>query len=282
MVYIKLFRVKHYIKNILILLPLFFSLNLFVPRLFIFSIFGFISFCLLTSTVYIINDIKDKEEDAKHPTKKYRPIASNKISTKKAFGLAIAAIILAFASTIYLSILINQFSPLMFAFLYFANNILYSNIFKKYTIFDILSIAFGFLLRVLYGAAIIYVEVSPFLYLTILSFSMYLGYGKRKGELRNKHIRQVLKKYSQNFLEKYMTIYLALTLVFYSVWALNIGENYLVLKITMPVVMFILMRYSIVIDGDSEGDPVEVIFKDKMLVFSSITYIAILAFLLYI
>ena len=281
MVYLKLFRMKHYIKNILIFFPLIFSLNLFDLLLFLWTMLGFISFSLLTSSVYVMNDLKDKEEDRKHPTKKHRPIACGKVSAGQAVAWAIGLFVMAVVSTVALAVFRDNFFLLLFFLLYLINNLLYGYRLKQLPIFDVLSIAVGFLFRVMYGAAMIGVEVSPFLYLTVLFLAFYLGYGKRKGEYINQHQRQVLGKYQLSFLEKSMTSCLSLILVFYVMWALELGDNYTILKVTVPLVMFILMRYNLIIEGDSDGDPVEVIFKDKLLLWSGVSYVSVLLFLLY-
>lgn len=281
MVYFKLFRIKHLIKNGLIFFPLIFSLSLFnLSALFYVSV-GFIGFSFLTSCVYVLNDLKDKQEDEKHPTKKYRPIACGKISPTQAHIFIVLLFLGANVLISGLAIMLNNFWIFAFFLLYFLNNLLYTYRLKQFPILDVFSIAIGFLLRVMFGAAIANVSVSPFLYLTVLAFAVYLGYGKRKGEYKNQHRRQVLNKYPIAFLEKSMTNCLSLTLVFYVLWALELGDNYLILKLTVPIILFILMRYNLVIEENSEADPIEVIYQDRPLLFSSGSYLFLLLFLLY-
>lgn len=216
--YLKLMRVRHYIKNLLIFIPLLFSKQLFDMTQFIMCIMGFFIFSLVSSIVYIINDIRDVEEDKKHPVKKTRPIASGQVTKNEAYGLIVVLVILIImihALFIIIKHSINIYSVLIIL-LYFVLNLLYSISLKNYVIIDVVILVSGFLLRVVYGASIILVSVSNWLYLTILSFSFYLGLGKRRNELtKSTNItRKVLKKYNKNFLDKNMYLFLTLTIAF--------------------------------------------------------------------
>ena len=229
--YLKLMRVKHYIKNFLIFLPLIFNGNLFNKNMFLSTCLGFVSFSLLASTIYIFNDLFDYENDRKHPLKKNRPIASGKISKEKAKLLILVLLILSFGLIygMYLLNFINKTSfllSLVVMVLYFFINIMYSIKMKHLPIIDIILLALGFVLRVYFGGSICNIEISSWLNLTVLSFSLYLVIGKRKGELeKNKVSRPVLKYYTVDFLDKFMYSFLTLTLVFYSLWCVNNLEN---------------------------------------------------------
>jgi decaprenyl-phosphate phosphoribosyltransferase len=267
--YLKLMRVHHYIKNGLIFAPLIFSGSLFNIDLLFKSILGLIAFSLIASVVYIINDLQDVEADSLHPTKCNRPLAANLISTKNAKILVLVLVLVA--------VIINYYSAgnSLFAwaslFLYLILNIAYSNGLKNYPIIDIAILVSGFLLRVLYGAGITGIEISNWLYLTVIAMSFYLGLGKRRNELaRQKSVsRKVLKYYNHDFLDKNMYISLALTITFYSLWTVDpitiarLSNDYLVW--TVPLVILICMKYSLNIEGDSDGDPIEVVLRDKVL-----------------
>ncbi len=281
MVYLKLLRVKHYMKNLLIFFPLIFSLNLFQSSLWGYSVIGFVFFSLLTSVVYMINDIKDKEDDSKHPTKKNRPIASGKVSIQTARFISLFLFLISMASLFALFSLQGNIGIVLFPTLYLINNFIYTYKIKQIPILDVLSIAVGFLFRVLFGSALIDVYVSPFLYLTILTLAFYMGYGKRRGEYHLPHKRKVLNHYPLAFLEKSMTMCVTLAIVFYVMWGLRLSDDYWVLMITTPLILLILMRYNFVIEGDSDGDPVEVMVKDKFLFTSIIFYGVSLIILLY-
>lgn len=272
--YIKLMRVKHYIKNILIFMPIVFSKNIFNIEILTNTIIGAISFSLMSSIVYIINDIIDIEADKKHQKKKFRPIASGNISIKEAYIIAI--ILLIISSLLNMYIKANLLSCVIF-YGYLGINLLYSFKLKHIPIMDIVILASGFLLRLLYGSQITGIQISNWLYLTILSFSFYMALGKRRNELEKigNDSRKVLEYYNKSFLDNNMYMCVALGIIFYSLWCIDINSsvNGIVNLIwTVPFVMIICMKYSLNIEGDSLGDPVDVILNDKILFILVIAY----------
>lgn len=286
MKYLKLLRVKHYIKNFLILLPLIFNKSITNIDKLIMTMVGFISFCLISSSIYIINDINDVEKDRKHPVKKNRPIANGSISITKARVISIVLVILSLSIIIALNMLykFNIVSSLGYLILYFGLNIIYSLGLKDVPIVDISILASGFLIRVLFGGAISNVIVSSWLYLTIISMSFYLGLGKRRNELK-KHksskTRAVLKFYNRDFLDNNMYIFSAVSLVFYSLWAQSYNNQLLLW--TIPIVMIIVMKYNLDIESsDSEGDPVNVLLHDKSIFILGFIYMLIIFLALYL
>ena len=267
--YIELIRAKHWIKNLLIFIPLICSgfinaenvLNLII---------GFFSFSFISSFVYIINDIKDIEKDKLHPRKKKRPLPSGKITKKRAILISIILLIasLSFNYIIYKEILNVSFYLLL---AYMIINILYSMGLKNIAILDIILLATGFIIRVYYGASIINVQVSDWLFLTILNASLFLGLGKRKKELiNNKDSRKVLKEYNESFLDKFQYISLGLMLVFYSLW--TIEQDIKFLSLTIPLLIIIFMKYCLIIEKSDEGDPTTILYQDKMLLFLCLIY----------
>lgn len=263
--YIKLMRPHHYIKNFLIFLPIIFSKNIFNLQLLKNTILGTISFSLMASIIYIINDIMDVEIDKKI---KNRPIASGEVSVKNAYILAIVLFIINIGMNLYIK---STIMANIIFYTYFVLNILYSIKLKHIPIVDIVILASGFLIRVLYGSVITGIELSNWLYLTILSFSFYMGLGKRRNELNRASDkgREVLKYYNKSFLNNSMYMCMALGIVFYSLWCIDIEKNVAstIFNIiwSIPIVMIICMKYSLNIEGDSSGDPVDVILSDKIL-----------------
>lgn len=267
--YIELIRAKHWIKNLLIFIPLICSgfinaenvLNLII---------GFFSFSFISSFIYIINDIKDIEKDKLHPRKKKRPLPSGKITKKRAILISIILLIasLSFNYIIYKEILNVSFYLLL---AYMIINILYSMGLKNIAILDIILLATGFIIRVYYGASIINVQVSDWLFLTILNASLFLGLGKRKKELiNNKDSRKVLKEYNEAFLDRFQYISLGLMLVFYSLW--TIEQDIKFLSLTIPLLIIIFMKYCLIIEKSDEGDPTTILYQDKMLLFLCLIY----------
>jgi len=285
MKYLKLLRVKHYLKNILIFVPLFFSGQIGYSNLFT-SLVGFIAFSLISSCVYIINDIHDVENDRKHVIKSKRPIASGEISIKMA--LVIMGILFVVVTLLQLFTMKNIIATLLLA-TYLIINVLYTRYLKAVPIIDVAIIVLGFVIRVFFGASLVDVQVSNWLYLCIISLSFFLGYGKRRNEMNKtttNETREVLKDYTKDFLDKNMYMCLGMGIVFYSLWCINISDTPYIatnnLIWSIPLVMVMLMKYSLNIERDSHGDPIEVILSDKTLIFLGLLYVIIMCSFLYI
>ena len=258
--YFRAMRVHHYIKNFLILVPLVCSGQFFTAGKFIPCLLGFFSFCFLTSAIYIVNDIHDLEEDRHHPTKCHRPIASGSISVaaaKRLFFLLLAAAVVldVFATR-------NWRAHALF-FLYFILNVGYSFGLKQIPLLDIAILASGYLLRVLYGADVSGIQVSSWLYLTVITAAMFFALGKRRNELARMQQTQ-----------------------FYALWSMDAATTELYgkhsLVWTVPIILLIFMRYNMDIDGDTDGDPVEVLLHDKFLILLSSCYLLAMALILYV
>lgn len=284
---IKLMRIKHWIKNGLIFLPLIFSKQLFTYA-FVDVIIATISFCLITSFVYILNDLIDVKKDRLHSSKRKRPIASFMIKPYEAILLAIICLF----GGITLNILYFNFNTLILAILliYCIVNLLYSTLLKRIPIIDVFVLSFCYIIRLFYGGVIINVDISIWLYLTTLGASLFMGINKRRNELlqEGRKTRAVNKYYNASFLNKQSTVFQTLTLAFYSLWVAELipVSNYeitnIIFLITIPLVYFILMRYSYQIEKKSNsGNPIEVLFKDIWLVLSVILFIAIILVVLY-
>lgn len=286
--YLKLIRVKHWMKNGMVFLPLFFSINLLNGNLLINSIIAFFAFSFTASIVYVINDINDIEKDKLHPVKKKRPLASGVISKKNAY-ITIAVLVIL---TIILMLFLYKITKIIFVFIipiaYILINILYSKWLKHIPIIDVVVIVCGFVLRVMYGGVSISVEVSKYLYLMIIFGSFYLGFGKRRNEIikNGDKSRKVLALYNKDFLDKNMYVALALAVVSYTLWCVDpatvqrIGNDYVFW--TIPLLMIILQLYSLNIEGNSHGDPTEVILADKKLLITAVIYVLVMGGILYL
>lgn len=268
--FLRLMRVHHYIKNILILLPLVFSGKMLSYDSSIKAIYGFLAFSFASSIVYIINDIQDINNDREHPIKCKRPIASGAVSVRSAWVLS-AILFLLTVTLNYLAANTNIISWL-YILLYVMLNVFYSMGLKNVPLIDVTILVAGFLIRVLYGSTIIDVVISKWLYLTVISMSFFLSLGKRRNEIvkQGDKSRKVLKLYTHKFLDRNMYMCLTLTMAFYALWCVDsntIAEHanrYIVW--TVPLVMLISMKYSFNIEGNSFGDPVDVLLADKILI----------------
>ena len=266
MCFLGLLRIKHYVKNILIAVPLVCSgtFGADAHRSTWLLLVAIASFCLISSSVYILNDVVDYEKDIKHPKKRMRPIARGIVGVPLALVLAMGLLAAAVALGVYVSLL-SSWAALVVLVLYFAMNLSYSFFLKHVPVIEVAILASGFLLRVLFGGFATGIEVSSWLYLTVLSVSFYLGLGKRRNELDIHSVditREVLKQYNRRFLDRNMYMFLALSICFYSLWAMEQGHKAL---LSVPMVMILCMRYSLIVEGSSDGDPVDVILGDKFL-----------------
>ena len=253
----------------MVLFPLVFSSELLNLSKLKTTVLGFIAFCLTASIVYIINDLKDIENDKKHPVKKNRPFASGKVS--KVEGIIILIVLTLIVLGLSYFIGFEHWIALLLLGVYLLLNVFYSFGLKNVPIVDIVILVSGFLIRVVYGAQIIDLTVSNWMYLTVISASFYMGLGKRRNEIikQGDKSRKVLKYYTKEFLDKNMYVFLGLCIVFYALWAVDpttinkLGNNLMIW--TVPFIMVILMKYSLNVEGNSFGDPVDVILHDKSL-----------------
>ncbi|NGU67654.1 decaprenyl-phosphate phosphoribosyltransferase, partial [Clostridium perfringens] len=193
---LKLMRPKQWIKNFFVFGALIFSYSFLNLNKTIAALIAFILFCLISSTVYIMNDILDVEKDRIHPKKRFRPIASGAISIKQ----ATIALVVLLAISMISSFMINK-GLFFILVLYFINNIFYSFKIKNIVILDVISIAVGFILRVIAGGVAIDVSLSGWILLCTFFISLFLGFEKRRNEIiklegkANEH-RKILDDYS--------------------------------------------------------------------------------------
>jgi 4-hydroxybenzoate polyprenyltransferase len=243
------------------------SLSNFTPLLR--SLAAFAIFCLLSSAVYIINDILDRNADRLHPTKRNRPIASGKLSLRTA---AIAAGLLVLV-TLGLSFVLSSLLGWI-GLVYFLVNLAYSIWLKHIPLIDVLIIAAGFVLRVGAGVAVIDVErFSPWLYVVTTLLALYIGFGKRRAEIsllagNASNHRKVLDGYNLNFLDHLISIVSSSTIMTYSLYtfsAPNLPQNH-AMMLTIPFVIYGIFRYLYLIHVRQEGGaPEELLLADRPL-----------------
>jgi len=273
---IKSSRIKQWIKNGFLFAGIIFDGQLFNIDAFFRTAAGFLVFCFISSSVYYLNDVFDKEVDKQHPIKSSRPIASGRIQVSTAIFIALLISSLAFIAAYFLSI---EF--LILCSIYFLMNILYSKWLKHIPILDVMTIAAGFVIRVGAGVSLIEVErFSPWLYMVTTLLSLFIGFGKRRAELvllskdANQH-RIVFEGYSIPFLDQLITIVSSTTVIAYSLYSFsapNLPENHSMM-LTIPFVLYGIFRYLYLIQiKQSGGAPEELVLKDKPLQLSVLFY----------
>ncbi len=267
---LKTMRPRQWTKNAFIFAAIVFDGKLFHPVDFLRTLAGFILFCLMSSTVYIFNDLMDVKADRQHPTKKNRPIASGRLPVQLAFviGLVLGVGTLGLAALL---------SPL-FALVILAYLVLmmaYSKWLKHIPIVDVFVLATGFVLRVHAGTTLIQVQrFSPWLYVVMTLLALYLGFGKRRAELilladNSGGHRKVLEGYSIPLLDQYIIIVSGTTVVAYSLYTFFRPDAPLDLMLTIPFVVYAIFRYLYVIQiKHAGGEPEEILLNDRPLQIS--------------
>jgi 4-hydroxybenzoate polyprenyltransferase len=282
---LKTMRPKQWTKNVVVFAPLVFDEKLFAPHLFGRTLLAFVLFCLISSTVYIINDLVDIEKDRQHPRKRLRPLPAGTLSPGVAGAAAGALILVSFPLALWLN---RGFALILLGYLLL--NIAYSFYLKHLVIIDVLVIAAGFLLRVAGGVAVVGVErFSPWLYLVVTLGALFLGFGKRRHELllldddADTH-RAILAEYTVPFLDQLIGLVTSTMVIAYSLYtfsAPNLPDNH-AMMLTIPFVLYGLFRYLYLIHVKKEGGaPEELLLSDKPLLATGVLWVLAVVLVLY-
>lgn len=262
-------RPQQWLKNVLIFTALVFDEKIGVLPDLLRTTAGFVLFCLISSAVYIINDLTDAEADRLHPKKRNRPIASGSLPASTARLAAWALILLSFPLAFLLS---PGFALLLLV--YFALNLAYTRWLKHVAIIDVFILASFYVLRVVAGLTIIHVSrFSPWLFVVTTLLALYIGLGKRRAELAllaegAQNHRRVFDGYTLPLLDQYITIVSAATIGAYSLYtfsAINLPENH-AMMLTIPFAIYGIFRYLYLVQTKQGGGaPEEELFKDHPL-----------------
>ncbi|MBP7686947.1 MAG: decaprenyl-phosphate phosphoribosyltransferase [Thermoflexales bacterium] len=272
---LKTMRPKQWLtKNIFIFAAVVFDSKLFVPGPFFQTplgktIIGFVLLCLISSTIYIINDLADIEADRQHPKKKFRPIPSGLLPIPVAVG---AAIVIGLGTLIGSFALNTTFG--LIVVIYALINLAYSFKLKHIVIVDVLIVAAGFVLRVAAGVPLVQVvRFSPWLYVCMALLALFLGIAKRRQEimlLKNGAVnaRAILNEYNLEFLDGMLNVIMATTILAYSMYtflAEGLPPNH-TMMLTIPFVLYGIFRYLYLVHVRGEiAPPDEVALKDRPL-----------------
>ena len=284
---IRLLRPQQWVKNAFLVAPLIFSKHLFGLEYATTTILALVVFSLVSSSVYIINDIADREADRQHPVKKNRPIASGRISIPE----AIVVLVFVFAVIAIVGKDLNYRFHLT-AIIYFLLNLAYSFGLKKVILVDVFVIAAGFMLRVLAGAFAIAVLISPWLVLCTLFVSVFLAISKRRGELllttrtEGYSGRAVLREYDLGLMDQLMTIAAAGMAISYALYTVAdrtvtiFGTDNLIF--TTVFVLFGIFRYLFLVRKNERDDnPAHLLITDIAMVFNVIAWFASCVIIIY-
>ena len=278
-------RPLQWIKSVLVFLPLAFAVNEvwltnetgFPGELVLRALAGAAIFCALAGAVYIVNDIFDREGDREHPRKRNRPIASGEFP----IGAAQATAVVLLAASLTGSFLLGTGVGIV-AVAFVAMNLGYSSFLKRMIVLDVMIVSASYLLRVVAGALIVDVTMSPWLFMTIGLGALFIALGKRYSELNSAGSnaitqRAVLGEYSQVFLSQLISVTSTATLVGYALYtftASNVPEDHSMM-LTVPFVIFGLFRYLYLVNQTNEAEsPERLIIRDKPLVIDILLWAA--------
>ncbi len=278
-------RPKQWIKNVFVLAALVFAQKVSDPASVGRALLAFVIFCLLSSSVYLVNDIADREADRLHPVKRLRPVASGELSPRAAALLALALVVVALASAASLGVAFTAVSCC-----YFLLNLAYSYGLKRIVILDVMLVAAGFLLRAWAGALAVGVEMSHWLILCTGLVALFLGFVKRRQEIvslgGNSAQRPILREYSLPFLDQMIGVVTASTVLAYSLYAFSpevaekLGTRNM--GLTIPFVMFGVFRYLYLVHRRGEGEnPATLVISDRPLVWNVALWAASVLIVLY-
>lgn len=295
-------RPRQWIKNLALAAPAVFTGQLFIPEAAIRVLLGIIVFSLLSSAGYLVNDVTDLASDKLHPVKKNRPIPKGLVGTKTALILALFLTVLG----LLLAFLLGQFFGLV-GVVFVLLGLAYSQFLKKIILIDVLAIALGFILRVYAGAVVVNAHVTVWFLLTVTSLAIFLAIGKRRSErtlLKGAAgtVRSTLLYYPETLLDSLTAMFAASTWLTYALFTfleplpqtapqvlVLLGENLprtffatKFLMITIPFVVYGLMRYLFLIYEKKEGEsPERILISDKPLLVTCIVWFLLVLFVIY-
>lgn len=287
--YFELIRPYQWVKNVFVFVPLIFSKNLFNFPLVYETVLTFIAFCLAASSVYVLNDIADKEFDRMHPLKQHRPIASGKVGASEGWALSALLLVLSF---LFIMLVKSNVTVGLAIAGYIALNLLYSFGLKRIVLIDLFVIAIGFILRILAGGYAVDVKVSSWLIMTTLFLSIFLGVAKRRGEFvlvsggTEDSTRKVLSEYDLSLIDQILSVSAASVIIAYALY--TVSERTVrafhteALIFTTIFVTYGIFRYLYLIHKAGVGEnPTKALLTDRPMITNTILYVISVVAILY-
>jgi 4-hydroxybenzoate polyprenyltransferase len=263
-------RPKHWTKNLIVFAALLFSVNTSVQDNFPHAIFGFALFCAVAGSIYIFNDCIDKNQDACHPSKKERPIASGALTRLRAllcgFIVLSAALVISWNINVALTVVLCGYTLI---------NIAYSLWLKHIVIIDVIVIAGGFVIRAVGGNVAINAHLTYWFLICTMFLALFLAVSKRRSELKAKGMstRKVLTQYSPELLNLLNIIAASAAIVSYALYTISSGRTVQMIW-TVPIAIFGIGRYWYLVHmRDKGGQPENILFEDRPILFAVIFYV---------
>ena len=285
--YLRLLRPPQWVKNTFVFAAPVFARRIFEPPVLLRTLVVFAAFCLLSSVVYIVNDLADREEDRLHPRKRLRPIAAGLIAPAPAIAVAVLLLLVSLTLLLYLSP-----AALLVGLAYLILMLLYSWTLKHRMLIDVITISMGFVLRALAGAVAIPVAISPWLITCTFTLCLFLGFSKRRCELAafadvnqaGLH-RPTLLRYSTDLLNHLLSVSAGIAVVTFLLYCMDertvssLGTNYLIY--TTPLVVYGIFRYAMLVESGQVSGPTDVILSDLPFIATVVSWSALAVVIVY-
>jgi decaprenyl-phosphate phosphoribosyltransferase len=262
-------RAKQWVKNLLVFAVPALSGSLFEQSVLRGAVVGFVSFSLIASGAYLLNDVLDVEKDRRHPRKKHRPVAAGEVPEKIAAGFGVMLIVVGLGSGYFCG---DYF--MLVAGLYALHTFAYSYKLKHIATVEMVALSSGFILRVLAGGVIVQEAISQWLFACILGGALLMASGKRSAELLHApDTRKVLEHYNEAYLTTVRSGAVALAVVSYALWIFDgtLGGSVLAQVSTLPYLTAIL-RYAQLAASGEAGEPEEIVLRDRILQFNGVVW----------
>jgi 4-hydroxybenzoate polyprenyltransferase len=256
-------RPKQWLKNFFVFAAIIFSGKFEDKHILLLNLGVFVLFCLVSSAVYVLNDLVDVEKDKQHPEKKNRPIASGKVSKIQAIVLELGILCIVLAG----SYLVN-FKIAFVLTGYYLMNVLYSFKLKNIVIIDVMIITFGFVLRVISGGIVTNVQLSSWLILCTILISLFIALNKRRSEIvtlkdNSSSHRKILEEYSVELIDNMLTIVTPSILITYCLYTFSSTQSR-TMMITIPFVLYGIFRYQYLVSKKNIGGKPEDVFQKDL------------------
>jgi 4-hydroxybenzoate polyprenyltransferase len=275
MAYLELLRPAQWSKNVFVLVGLVFAQRLAEPGSVVAALLAFVCFCALSSSVYVFNDIHDRNEDRLHPTKRQRPLASGRVSVGSAALVGLALLLGGLGG----GFLLNR-AFFLVALIYIVLQAGYTTVLKHVTIADVIFIGLGFVLRAVAGVVVLEgAAISPWLVICTFTLCLFMGFSKRRCELNAlaedpangvdeaaRH-RRTLAHYTPELLNHMTTLSAGIAVVSFVLYAMDartrevFGTNYLVY--TLPLVVYAVFRFALLVEHGRVNGPTDVLLRDR-------------------
>ncbi|MAU83776.1 MAG: decaprenyl-phosphate phosphoribosyltransferase [Gordonia sp.] len=234
---------------------------------------AFVAFCLVASSIYLVNDARDVESDRNHPTKRFRPIAAGVVPVPLAYGLAVVLAVAALG----ISLLANWETAVVIA-IYLGIQLGYCFGWKNQPVIDICIVSSGFLLRAIAGGVAAEIELSQWFLLVMAFGSLFMAAGKRYAELQlaertGAKIRKALQYYTTTYLRFVWTLSATAVVIFYGLWAFDNADTNVAYSVSMVPFTIAILRYAVDIDGGQAGEPEEIALGDRVLQLLAVAWL---------